>query len=292
MGDPDTSDDAKSAAGFYGGFGDAPYGAPGLPGDLFFWTMAAPSWVGKSVAERFWQRVLKTPTCWEWLGGVTGSARHGRFKIGQRTHATHRWSWEVHNGSSPGEMNVLHTCDVGWCVNPEHLYLGTAQDNVDDQHERMRVRFPGAPSKISQADVADIKRLYASGVKQKQLAGDYGIGQPHVSKIVNTRRRAGLEWPPLPLRGSRWLRVTDVRVERVGEISISDVLAEGIPINEWVDCEMGCVADEHCTTAANATIGGFQSGWDSIYAKRGLDWEANPWTWVVVFERHAGPGAR
>ena len=79
-------------------------------------------------------------------------------------------------------------------------------------------------------------------------------------------------WSPsifMPKRAARcWLRITDIRVERVQSISDEDITAEG--------CE-----PEICNSAWDM----FCSLWDSINAKRGYSWESNPWVWVVVFER-------
>ena len=66
------------------------------------------------------------------------------------------------------------------------------------------------------------------------------------------------------------LEVTDVRVERVSDISLAGVHAEGKPENIW-------------PTELEFTW--FRQLWNSIYAKRGLGWDANPWVWVVEF-RH------
>ena len=68
-----------------------------------------------------------------------------------------------------------------------------------------------------------------------------------------------------------WLRVTDVRVERVMDISVEDAQAEGVePVGQEGD--------------SRRWRGGFRDLWDSIYDKRGFGWDTNPWVWVVAFE--------
>jgi len=52
----------------------------------------------------------------------------------------HRTSWQIHNGSIPEGMLVLHKCDNPPCVNPEHLYLGTAIENNRDAAARKRYK--------------------------------------------------------------------------------------------------------------------------------------------------------
>ncbi len=80
-------------------------------------------------------------------------------------------------------------------------------------------------------------------------------------------------WRP-SIHMPRWasrilLRVTSVRVERVQDISERDAWAEG--------CE-GCDDD---VTGGSTGFGGFAELWDSIYG----NWDANPWVWVIEFER-------
>jgi len=66
-----------------------------------------------------------------------------------------------------------------------------------------------------------------------------------------------------------WLRVKDVRVERVQDISMSDAVSEGVPTLK------GCPEPRIS----------FMDLWNDINAKRGYGWEVNPWVWVVEFER-------
>ena len=73
-----------------------------------------------------------------------------------------------------------------------------------------------------------------------------------------------------------WLRITNVRVERVQEISDGDVAAEGV---EWgVSYD---ISDTQYSPAQKA----FRRLWDSLNAKRGYPWESNPWVWVIGFEK-------
>lgn len=88
------------------------------------------------------------------------------------------------------------------------------------------------------------------------------------------------KWRPsifMPREAARiFLRVTDVRAERVQDITIADAKAEGVtcncPDNEENRCYKG-------------NIGHYRVLWDSLNAKRGCGWDANPWVWAISFER-------
>lgn len=95
----------------------------------------------------------------------------------------------------------------------------------------------------------------------------------------NTGRVHPMRWCP-SIHMPRWaarifLRVTDVRVERVRDISLDDINAEGV---------QGCQEKNDDPWFWFSTI------WDSVYASNGLGWEANPWVWVVEFEQLKGGG--
>lgn len=88
------------------------------------------------------------------------------------------------------------------------------------------------------------------------------------------------------------LRVTDVRVERLQDITEEDAIAEGVephldgwyPYGRAIAFWKGAQADvpaQCCITARDS----FEGLWDSLNAKRGFPWASNPWVWVVSFER-------
>jgi hypothetical protein len=87
-------------------------------------------------------RVRKTDGCWLFEGALDDSG-HGnvRVKRGDRwtCDKAHRISFREHKGEILKKMVVRHTCDVGNCVNPEHLILGSQADNVRDMVMRDRL---------------------------------------------------------------------------------------------------------------------------------------------------------
>lgn len=85
---------------------------------------------------RFFSRFDQTAGCWEWKGYLDDKG-YGRFKMKNKTIRAHRASLLVH-GIDLKDNHVLHHCDNARCVNPEHLYVGTNDDNVNDRIERRR----------------------------------------------------------------------------------------------------------------------------------------------------------
>jgi len=83
-------------------------------------------------AASFWAKVNKTDSCWLWTA-YRNWAGYGLFKFGPGLVNVHRISWQYRHGEIPEGMHVLHKCDVRNCVNPDHLFLGTHQDNMNDK---------------------------------------------------------------------------------------------------------------------------------------------------------------
>jgi len=98
--------------------------------------------IDKNVEKRFWSKVdVKSKNeCWEWVAGKRRDG-YGRFTIGNKEALPHRVSYKIHNGRIPKNMLILHKCDNRACVNPNHLYAGTQQDNMDDMYRKGRRQF-------------------------------------------------------------------------------------------------------------------------------------------------------
>ena len=93
---------------------------------------------GLSISERIDINVDKGSGCWLWL--LSKAFGYGNFKVNGKTKRAHRVAWEEFNGPIPEGMNVCHTCDNPSCVNPEHLFLGTQYDNLQDMKQKGRGR--------------------------------------------------------------------------------------------------------------------------------------------------------
>jgi endogenous inhibitor of DNA gyrase (YacG/DUF329 family) len=89
--------------------------------------------------SRFWARVNKTDSCWLWVGTIAHHG-YGVFQWDGADVYVHRLSWLIHNGPVPDGLFVCHTCDVRNCVRPDHLFVGTREDNMQDAVAKRR--FP------------------------------------------------------------------------------------------------------------------------------------------------------
>lgn len=138
--------------------------------------------------DRFWAKVKKTKSgCWLFISAKGGGA-YGMLSVPKgEEFLAHRISWTLHNGPVPEDMFVLHMCDVPKCVNPDHLFLGTHQDNSDDKLSKGRHCF-GETSPISPFDnetILRIRKEYSGGgISQLKLANRYGVHQTAISAIV------------------------------------------------------------------------------------------------------------
>lgn len=83
----------------------------------------------KTRLDRFYSKVHKTQSCWEWTGTLI-NGDYGQFWDGNKKIYAHRWSYEYFIGPIPNDMQLDHLCRNRCCVNPEHLEPVTARENT------------------------------------------------------------------------------------------------------------------------------------------------------------------
>ena len=157
--------------------------------------------------DRFFSKVQKTDDCWEWLGAKDRKG-YGRFSVGRSKNpdgsrrnsmvGAHRFSFEHFNGPIPDAdgyhgMCVLHRCDNPSCVNPDHLFFGTNEDNVHDMDakgRRVNAQVKGSAhknSKLAEGDVDRIVEKIRGRVPQAAIAKEFNVCLATVNHIATGR---------------------------------------------------------------------------------------------------------
>lgn len=148
----------------------------------------------KPLAERFAKRWLGEPNsgCWLWMGGMLLNG-YGYFNLEPpvyRKMLAHRQSWELHEGPIPNGMCVLHKCDTRCCVNPSHLFLGTAKDNSNDKISKGRGNNPkGTAASATKLTEEQVLSIYSDPRTRRAIAASYGVKHGTVNAI-----KAGRTW--------------------------------------------------------------------------------------------------
>lgn len=145
----------------------------------------------KSLAERFWAKVDKRgpDECWLWTAAVNEHGYGVMRPEGQRTGPTvkaHRVSLMLAGVDIEGRF-VLHACDNPPCVNPAHLSPGDHHGNVADMMSRQRQArgSRNGEAKLTEQQVAEIRRRAAAGELQRNLAVEFCVSPPTISRIVH-----------------------------------------------------------------------------------------------------------
>lgn len=133
--------------------------------------------------------------CWLWIGaqhpqghGSLNGPSHNGFNY------AHRYSYFLQNGEFDRSMMVCHKCDVPSCVNPEHLYLGTAKDNMRDILERGNPKYAVGDqvhtTKLTPDLVREIRLEYKTGKhSMRKLGRKYGVAHGTISDLLS-----GFRW--------------------------------------------------------------------------------------------------
>ncbi len=144
--------------------------------------------------DKFWAHVDKRgpDDCWLWTGRKNREGYGILSEYGRNIRA-HRFSYELHNGPIAAGLAVCHQCDVRNCVNPNHLWLGTIQDNNTDRTIKGRtvsVRLEGEDSpraKLTDEQVIEIRQRIAQGESYADIASRFNISTSNVDAIKHRK---------------------------------------------------------------------------------------------------------
>lgn len=161
-------------------------------------------YISNSGKSRFSNKITITDTCHNYIDKKRKNG-YGNFKYEGITYSAHRFSYMIHKGEITKGLFVLHTCDNRLCVNPDHLYVGTVQDNANDRVKRGRGaigythgiggnngRFgQESGGKLSWNEVLQVRFLGIGPKKlsQKTIAKKYNMTQSVISLILNNKTR-------------------------------------------------------------------------------------------------------
>ncbi len=111
--------------------------------------------------------------CWSWQRSKNTDG-YGTVYHNKIIYSTHRLAYELFIGEIPKSLHVLHSCDNPSCCNPKHLRVGTNYDNVRDRQSKNRQAkgVTHGRHKLSEGDVREIKKLYATGNYTQQELSD------------------------------------------------------------------------------------------------------------------------
>jgi hypothetical protein len=138
-------------------------------------------------AERFWSHVqpAAADACWPWQGTITAHG-YGQISDAGRSRRAHRLAYELAVGEIPEGQQVCHRCDNPPCVNPAHLFLGSAAANQHDKRAKGRAAKGTANAgggKLTDDDVRAIRARLAAADTLAAIARDHHVSRTLVRKI-------------------------------------------------------------------------------------------------------------
>jgi hypothetical protein len=135
-------------------------------------------------SARFWSFVSKSDGCWLWAGHLNEKG-YGSFEgFGAPKTKAHRASWFIHHGAWP-DGDLLHSCDVANCVNPEHLRVGDHAENMRDMVARDRSTrgIRHRHRKLSDSDVVEMRRMREAGATYYVIADRFAVAYQTVFAV-------------------------------------------------------------------------------------------------------------
>lgn len=150
---------------------------------------------GMTIKEKLDHYSIPEPNsgCWLWIGSASLKG-YGILHTKNGNKGAHRLSWIENYGDIPVGMFVCHKCDTPACINPEHLFLGTVQDNVDDAKNKGRFERSGEKNYNAILTSAQVVKIFSDKRPPRIIAEEYGVGYTAIHDIKH-----GYSWKHLNL---------------------------------------------------------------------------------------------
>lgn len=180
-----------------------------------------------TLIKRFWRKVDAGEGCWVWNGAMDKAGYGKILKEPGKNQAyffAHRLSYQIHYGEFNNEFHVCHKCDNPSCVNPEHLFLGTHQDNMDDMVRKGRGKGKALFgeqilwSKLTDEKVETIINSYNSGEKVSVLSKRHGVSINNIYSILKGELWSHIDKKANYIPGRDYKKITESDVRQIRKI--------------------------------------------------------------------------
>ena len=135
----------------------------------------------KILIERFWGKVDKSGECWEWIAHKSHNG-YGIFWFDGKNVRAHRFVLSLYDVDIPDGMCALHHCDNPSCVNPDHLYVGSPQQNIRDMVKRGR-QNKGEGHNLTSFTEDDVRKIRKTEGPHQEVAEMFGVTDATICKI-------------------------------------------------------------------------------------------------------------
>lgn len=146
----------------------------------------------KPLTERIKENIkIDDNGCWIWTGykrWAKSRMVYGALKVNGKHMLAHRASYEAFKEPIPVGLSACHKCDVPLCVNPEHIFLGTTEDNMKDMASKFRGTHgeKGVHSKLTASQVLSIRAM--AGTKyHREIAKEFNVSTVTITQILNRK---------------------------------------------------------------------------------------------------------
>lgn len=165
--------------------------------------LTGPLSIPDRLKELFWKKVDTSDSCWVWTASTLKSNGRGQFPTARRygfSTSPYRFSWQLHHGAIPSGRLICHRCDNPLCVRPEHLFLGTQLDNMEDARKKGRTA-QGERNPRSTCNEEMIQEIRNFPGTHQEAADHFKVPK---RRVISYRR--GESWKHLgltPINGNR-----------------------------------------------------------------------------------------